>query len=274
MYHHVNNYKDDPLTVSVDRFDQQVAYLRKRFRPLFLDEVEAHLGSDTERSQPISHTGRDCKRALRPVALTFDDGYYDFWVHAFPVLKKHGVKATVFINSARVFSAQSPRPTTDRAITLRRQAEIEKNPAPSDFLSWAEMKMMERSGLVRIESHAHSHIRCDSSLSRDNLLNELRLPKVEIEKHLGRECRYLAWPFGTYDARAQVAAVACGYKGAVTTFKGTNIPGDDPMQLRRITARNQSLAWFRTVLWLFSSHRLSEAYLTLKSEPRPSAQLP
>jgi len=256
MYHHVNTYPDDFITVTVESFDQQMAYIRKRFRSLFLDEVEACLYTDTPQDRSV-------------VAVTFDDGYADFWFYAFPILKKHGVKATVFVNTGRIFPGRSPRSISDLPVTPPRHAEIEKDPQPSAFLSWAEMEVMERSGLVRIESHTRSHVRCDASISQDHLIHELSLSKAEIEKHLGKECQYLAWPYGIYDARAKTVAAACGYRMAVTTFKGTNTPGDDLMQLRRITGRNRSLAWFRFVLWLFSSKMLSEAYLTLKGEPRP-----
>lgn len=262
MYHHVNGYFDDPLTVSVDRFERQMAYLSGRYRPLFLDEVEASLegcGREAPGGEAV---------ALPPLALTFDDGYADAWLCAFPLLKKYQVKATIFVNTARVFPGSSSRPA-DEARAIRRRGEIERDPQPADFLSWPEMKAMEGSGLVRIESHTHRHVRCDASLPAETLAEELRISKAEIESRLRKECRYLAWPFGAYDARATNAAVACGYRAAVTTLKGTNSPGCDLMQLRRVTAKNRSMAWFRLVLSLFSHPLLSEAYLTLKKERRP-----
>lgn len=273
MYHHVNEYPDDPLTVSVERFDQQIAWLAGRYRSLFLDEVEAHLcGRDGEPMPKLSTLGRP-SALLPPVAVTFDDGYADGWVYAFPVLKKYRVKATIFVNTARVSPDLSCRPLDGGCAAIRRRREIERDPQPADFLSWPEMREMEQSGLVRIESHTHHHFRCDAALSWETLTDELRRSRAEIERHLGKECRYLAWPFGAYDARATDAALLCGYRGAVTTLKGTNLPGSDLMQLRRITARNRSMAWFRLVLSLFSSPFLSEAYLTLKKERRPLSRV-
>lgn len=260
MYHHVNRYRDDALNVSVERFEQQIAHLSGHYSSLFLDDVEGYFGG--------RGTGETRPSSLPPVAVTFDDGYADAWFYAYPILKKHRVKATIFVNTARVFPGQSCRPY-DRVIAVRRHKEIEDEPQLSDFLSWPEMREMEQSGLIRVESHTHHHLRCDASLSSERLIDGLRRSKAEIERQLGRECRYLAWPFGAYDMRATAAAQACGYRAAVTTFKGTNLPGSDLMQLRRITARDRSMAWFRLVLSLFSSPFLSEAYLTLKKEPRP-----
>jgi peptidoglycan/xylan/chitin deacetylase (PgdA/CDA1 family) len=88
--HHVNTYPNDFITVTVESFDRQMASIRKRFRSLFLDEVESQFRTNTPRGRV-------------PVAVTFDDGYADNWFYAFPVLKKYGVKATVFINTGRIF---------------------------------------------------------------------------------------------------------------------------------------------------------------------------
>lgn len=270
MYHHVNRYSDDPLTVSVERFDRQMAHLSSRYFSLFFDEIETRLRRGGRRAEPETGIDRRGFNPLPPIAVTFDDGYADAWVYAFPILKKYQVKATIFVNTAHVSPGQSCRPVVEEGpSSIRRRREIERDPQPTDFLSWPEMREMEKSGLVRIESHSHHHLRCDASLPLEKLTDELSFSKREIERHLEKECRYLAWPFGAYDARATAAAQSCGYRAVVTTLKGSNLPGDDPMQLRRITARNRSMAWFRLVLSLFASPFLSEAYLRIKKERRP-----
>lgn len=264
-YHHVGPFPGDDLTVTPERFAEQVAYVATHCRSLFLDEVEACLKGDGTSSHGGATEGR---HARHQIALTFDDGYADFWLYAFPLLRRHGVKATVFVNSGRVHDGALPR--VDGTPVTRRHADIEDAPRPSDFLSWAEMAEMEGSGLVRIESHTHNHARCHSDLPDDRLRDELRRGKEEIERHLGKVCRYLAWPYGVYDQRATATARACGYQAAVTTFKGTNLTGDDPMHLRRISARNHSLLRFRYARWVFSSSALSGFYLSYKREPQPT----
>jgi peptidoglycan/xylan/chitin deacetylase (PgdA/CDA1 family) len=85
MYHRVDR-RIPPLfetAVSPDVFEKQVAYLKKHF------EIVA-LGSLGER-RPTGKHGKDL------VALTFDDGYRDNYLHAFPVLREYGVPATVFL---------------------------------------------------------------------------------------------------------------------------------------------------------------------------------
>jgi peptidoglycan/xylan/chitin deacetylase (PgdA/CDA1 family) len=88
-------------------------------------------------------------RGARPfrepaVMITFDDGYLDNYVYAFPVLQRYGAKATIFVNPEFVDpSSRARRAPADRA--------------PLGFLNWEEMRVMEASGLVDIQSHALTH---------------------------------------------------------------------------------------------------------------------
>lgn len=88
------------------------------------------------------------------VMLTFDDGYLDNWVYVYPILKRYGFKMTIFVNPEFVDPTDRYRPNIE---------DIENGTADKDqiedrgFLSWREMKAMETSGLVDIQSHALTH---------------------------------------------------------------------------------------------------------------------
>ena len=49
----------------------------------------------------------------RSVVLTFDDGYLDNWVYAYPLLKKYGLHGTIFVNPDFVDPAESLRPNLE-----------------------------------------------------------------------------------------------------------------------------------------------------------------
>ncbi|HKZ05053.1 MAG TPA: glycosyltransferase [Methylomirabilota bacterium] len=76
-------YALPPMAMPRDEFDAQMGHLARHYAPLPLAEAAERLAR-----------GSLPKRA---VAVTFDDGYGDNYRHAFPILKKHGVPATIFV---------------------------------------------------------------------------------------------------------------------------------------------------------------------------------
>ena len=76
-------YALPPMAMPRDEFDAQMGHLARHYAPLALSEAAERLARG---SLPP-----------RAVAVTFDDGYGDNYRHAFPILKKHGVPATIFV---------------------------------------------------------------------------------------------------------------------------------------------------------------------------------
>ncbi len=96
MYHHVLAEPDPFLPhVTVDGFARQIDFLRKRMNVLPLRELAGKLSAGEEIPP-------------RSVALTFDDEYQDIHRNAFPLLKKHGIPATVFIATGFVDTDRVP----------------------------------------------------------------------------------------------------------------------------------------------------------------------
>ena len=90
----------------------------------------------------------------RSVVLTFDDGYLDNWVFAYPLLKKYGFKATVFVNPEFVHPGSIVRKTLKDV--WGNNVKIE-DLETDGFLSWDEIKIMESEGVIDIQSHSMSH---------------------------------------------------------------------------------------------------------------------
>jgi peptidoglycan/xylan/chitin deacetylase (PgdA/CDA1 family) len=90
----------------------------------------------------------------RSVVLTFDDGYLDNWVYAYPLLKKYSCRGTIFVNPEFVDPSDALRPNLEDVLSKR----ITLHDLPKKgFLSWQEMREMERSGYVDIQSHGLTH---------------------------------------------------------------------------------------------------------------------
>jgi len=91
----------------------------------------------------------------KSVCLTFDDGYLDNWSLVFPILQKYSLRATIFVNPEFVEPREIVRPqyhpqNIDDIVDLPVETY-------AGFLSWPEIRIMEKSGLVDIQSHALTH---------------------------------------------------------------------------------------------------------------------
>lgn len=90
MYHRVldrTTVFDSPFNiVSTENFEAQMHYLAKNYDCLSLEDFA-----------DIARVGRPTPR--RSVVITFDDGYRDNYVSAFPALLKYGLPATFFVSS-------------------------------------------------------------------------------------------------------------------------------------------------------------------------------
>lgn len=74
------------MVVEPETLDRHIRFLRKYFEIITLAELTSLQKVDSQQ-----------RRKNRVCALTFDDGWYDFYKYAFPILKLHRVPATVFL---------------------------------------------------------------------------------------------------------------------------------------------------------------------------------
>ena len=90
----------------------------------------------------------------KPIVLTFDDGYLDNWVYVYPILKKYGLKATIFVVPEFVDPTDACRPNLDDV----NAGSVRRNDLKWwGYLSWTEMIAMEASGVIDIQSHTLTH---------------------------------------------------------------------------------------------------------------------
>jgi len=146
MYHSVapeiKNWAYSFLSIAPDVFEDQISTLaRAGFVTITLSELYAYM----------SGSGRIPPKAI---VLTFDDGYLDNWVYAFPILRKYGFKATVYASTDFVDRASAARPNLNDVWDGRAKTEdLEWR----GFLCQDEMRRMLMSDLVDIEGHCRTH---------------------------------------------------------------------------------------------------------------------
>ncbi len=157
------------------------------------------------------------KKALPPrsVVITIDDGYESVYRHAYPLLKKYGFAATLFVYTDFIGAA--------------------------DALSFAQMQEMQRSGLVDIQSHSKSHRNLiertaqeSDARYRQNIELEMRQPRELLARRLdGHELRHIAYPYGDANALVLDAATRAGFELGATVIPGGNAFFAQPLMLRR-----------------------------------------
>lgn len=269
MYHHVSTNAQDMVTVSADCFERSLKFIKEAgYRTLALDDVVRFMRCEQE-VEPGAYP-----MASEPgaIALTFDDAYLDNYVFAWPLLKKYGVRATVFavtswLSKAQAVTNAEKKATVDdcRKDPLRHRQSlkvIEAGQAHRAVMNWDMAREMQDSGLVRFYSHTATHALCDV-LGEAELADELKLSKSVIEAELGGECPYLCWPKGRFTDDAIVAAKKAGYKAVFTTRHGVARRGMDVYAINRIVARDRP-HWLESRLKVYTNPLLSRLYSVLR----------
>ena len=218
-YHRVNDISGDRLSVRPEEFEKQMEWLTAHE----YTGVNIKEGLEILRALPA---GRQEAKNLRHVAITFDDGYLDNYTNAFPILRKYGYSATVYVITERVES--------NDVIPAKAGIQFEIGPPPSrgrQFLSWDEIKEMNQAG-IEIGSHTVSHPRLvsvDLEKARQEILNSKR----EIEDKLKSRCESFCYPGGMWNPELARSVRECGYSNATTVMPGINTPEADPFLLKR-----------------------------------------
>lgn len=218
MYHIVA----DPLSAQERRFccpptefARQMAYLaRGGYTPVTMDALLDCLDGRTR-------WPRD------PVHVTFDDGFADVMRHAVPVLRRHGIPATIFALSARL--GQTNDWMRARGFPQR------------ELVTAAQLRELAADGIT-IGSHTRTHPRL-TELSSAAAAHEISGSKRDLEDALGQRVDYFAYPYGLYGDEHRALVEAAGYRAACSTLSGFNRPEQDRHALRRLDIFGTDRLW-------------------------------
>jgi peptidoglycan/xylan/chitin deacetylase (PgdA/CDA1 family) len=119
---------------------------RNRYRTLIADELHDLM------------TGAARETGARSVLLTFDDGVREVWSIVYPLLKRHGLRATCFVVPGRIEDAAAVRPTLEDVWQGRASlTEVVTRDDGPPLATWPEIAAMAASGVIDIQCHSFDH---------------------------------------------------------------------------------------------------------------------
>ena len=203
MYHSIGDDKESTLSVTPGNFSRQMAFLkRKGYSVISLDELVSNI---TEGKPYLPKT----------VVITFDDGYKNNYVEAFPILEKHGITATFFLTTDHVGSKK-------------------------EYVNWDQVRLMKKNGMD-FGGHTRSGVYLPSENDPKRLWDEISGSKADIEAETGLEARYFCYPTGGFTDRIKRIAKKAGYKGACTTNRGYDRKNKDVYELNRVKVTDSDM---------------------------------
>jgi peptidoglycan/xylan/chitin deacetylase (PgdA/CDA1 family) len=161
-------------------------------------------------------TGR---KTVRPVVITFDDGYRDFLKNAFPILNRYGFSATVFLPTAFI---------GERTVRFK----------GLECLTWDEVSDLHSAG-IQFGSHTVTHPQLHD-VTDGELETELRDSKKTIEERLGTRVTSFAYPYAFpetdsfFTSRLRSVLEEAGYQDGVCTGIGIAGAKDGQFFMKRL----------------------------------------
>ena len=205
MYHSVHTWHNRGLVISPELFEEQCrAMVAAGWRCASLSEAENYL----LHSEPLP---------AKTAWLTFDDGYLDNYVYAWPILKKYGLHGTVCATIELVERSGPPRRTLDDVWEGRAAMEdlpVAGNPMQAHpvlgfeerndtFLNWEEVRRMESSGVMHTIAHSLRHDKVFISPRYEGFFQPQRRGRT-----FDRVCGQILWGLPCFEIEAALASRA------------------------------------------------------------------
>ena len=252
MYHSISELSETnahpyfETRTSPDVFETQMKYLcDKGYSTISPADVLALLSSGQA----------DTKKKI---VITFDDGFRDFYTHAFPILQKYGLNATVYLPTAY--------------INQRTKLFFGK-----ECMTWSEVRELNKLG-VAFGSHTVTHATL-KLLSEPDLEREIRCSKDTIENELGSSIYSFAYPYAfpeqdrAFLHRLRDALRGAGYQNGVSTVIGSVQSLEERFFMKRLPANSwDDLKFFQAKIegnydWVHNPQYLKKLIRQRPTEP-------
>ncbi len=213
MYHSISDEairQFRQFAVSPAQFAEHMDYLyQQAYTPISVTRLACALFT--------GETGRASLPA-NPVAITFDDGFADFYDTALPILKRYSFTATLYITTAFVNGTSS---------WLQHEGESRR-----PMVSWEQITEISARE-IEIGAHSHRHLQLDT-LPLAKAREEIMLSKYLLEEHLDTHVRSFAYPFGYSTSKVRQFVKNAGFTSACAVKHALSSEASDPFALERV----------------------------------------
>lgn len=211
-----------------EEFDKQMSYLKNHFEVVTVSEYLQRV--------------KDSLLKGSEICITFDDGFRDNYIYAFPILRKYGLKATFFLTT-KYIGTDTLFPWM--AIDNGAKDDILTNRERWLPLSWEEVKEMMEYGM-EFGTHTHTHGDSLSMMDIEDAKSEIEKSTRILMEKTGVYPDVFSYPHGSFKDYGAVHVEllkSLSYKVALTTNAGRNCPLQDPYQLKRIIIYEEDSMW-------------------------------
>lgn len=221
MYHGLikDNNAQNKYFISPDAFENDLKYLKdKGYTTITMNEL-------------IDYVYNGTRLPKKPIILTFDDGFYNNYLYAFPVLKKYNEKAVISVIGSQ----------TDR------YSLIKINNAYYSYLTWNQINEMIISGHVEIQNHTYNMHTYDkgrkgciekkgegTEIYKENFINDIGLLQQRITDYTGVTPNTIAYPFGYHTKNSETLIKEMGFKASLTCCQKVNKISRNPECLYKL----------------------------------------
>lgn len=226
-YHDFAKTCKSSLCIPEQLFEDQMKYLKENnYRVITLGELLGFL----EYKEPIPK---------RSVVITIDDGYRSTYDIVYPIMKRHGFRATLFIYTAFVGASRNA-------------------------VKWEHLREMKDYGF-EIGSHTIGHIDLTKRLPAEGdeaylhrITKELKGSKDILDAKLGQNTDIIAFPYGKSNKDVLELLSKAGYRVGVSVKRGGNPLFADPLKLRRTQILKADMEAFTGSIKTFQEALLGE----------------
>ncbi len=209
MYHAVSDVTSiqGDYVISSAEFESDLKYLADNgYTTVFINDI-------------VNYVKGSGKLPEKPIALTFDDGYYNNYLYVYPLVKKYNAK--VSISPVAYFSEM-----------YTESGEVSEC---YSHCTWEELKEMSESGYIELGNHSYNFHTCNGTQNgigqingesdddyRLRITNDLTTAQNMIFENTGVKCSFIAYPFGVYNDNTEKIVKEMGFTAALTCSSGIN----------------------------------------------------